>query len=211
MSDSLSLAGAADPKAVARRLIQTAHNRDGLPEIAAGLSFLFAAGLIYAQAVLRRESSGFKLAVFAFSLLLPVLICGAPWALRWVRRRYLIEREGYVQYKPIGRRQIGMGIVVAAVAVLFLFGVVTRVSQPDRWLLAGTGLFSGALLAWCGRLPRFVIGGAVMAAAGALVAFAGVSLELGFTLLFGFQGLVSLVSGGVVFLRFMRQPIETGE
>jgi hypothetical protein len=30
-------------------------------------------------------------------------------------------------------------------------------------------------------------------------------------MLLGFQGLVTLVSGGVVFLRFMRQPMETGE
>lgn len=123
----------------------------------------------------------------------------------------MIERVGYVQYKPIGRRQIGFGIALAALVVLVLFGIVPRLSQPDRWLLSGTGLFSGALLAWSGRLPRFLIGGVTMAAAGAFVAFAGFSLQIGFTLLFGFQGMVSLVSGGVVFLRFIRQPIETGE
>jgi len=211
MRNSSSLAGSADPNAIARRLMQRAHNRDGLPEIAVGLYFLLASALIYAQVVLPRQSIGFIAAVLTFSLLFPVVCIGSPWALKWVRRRYLIERVGYVEYKPIGRRQIGFGIVLAALAVLALFGVVPRLSQPDRWLLAGTGLFGGALMAWCGRLPRFVIGGVVMAATGVFVAFAGVSLQIGFTMLFGFQGLVTLVSGCVVFLRFIRQPIETGE
>ena len=211
MRNSSSLAGPADPNAIARRLMQRAHNRDGLPEIAVGLYFLLASSLTYAQVVLPRQSIGFIAAVLTFSLLFPVVCIGSPWALKWVRRRYLIERVGYVEYKPIGRRQIGFGIVLAALAVLALFGVVPRLSQPDRWLLAGTGLFGGALMAWCGRLPRFVIGGVVMAATGVFVAFAGVSLQIGFTMLFGFQGLVTLVSGCVVFLRFIRQPIETGE
>ena len=205
------LAGPADPDALAKQTMQSAHNRDGLPEIAVGLYFLLASGLIWATAVLPRKSIGFTLAVLAFSLLLPVLGFGSPWAVRWVRRRYLIERVGYVQHKPIGRRQVGFGIVVAALMALALFGVVPRLSQPDRWLLAGTGLLGGALTAWCGRLPRFVVGGAVTAAAGVLVAFAGVPPQIGFTMLFGFQGLMVLVSGGVVFLRFIRQPIETGE
>ena len=211
MRNSSSLAGSADPNAIARRLMQRAHNRDGLPEIAVGLYFLLASALIYAQVVLPRQSIGFIAAVLTFSLLFPVVCIGSPWTLKWVRRRYLIERVGYVEYEPIGRRQIGFGIMLAVLVVLALFGVVPRLSQPDRWLLVGTGLFGGALMAWCGRLPRFVIGGVVMAATGVFVAFAGVSLQIGFTMLFGFQGLVTLVSGCVVFLRFIRQPIETGE
>jgi len=55
-----SLSSQADPTVMARRLIQKAHNRDGLPEIAVGVSFLLVAGLIYAQVVLPPESSGFK-------------------------------------------------------------------------------------------------------------------------------------------------------
>lgn len=200
-----------DPNAIARRLVQEAHNRDGLPEIAVGLSFLLASSLIHAQTVLPRGSSGFTAAVLAFALLLPLLIFGTPGALRWVRARYLIDRFGYVQYRPIGRRQIGTGIVLAALVALTLFGAVPRLSHPDRWLLAGTGLFGGALAAWCGRLPRFVIGGVMVATAGVFVAFSGVSLQTGFTILFGFQGLVTLISGGVELLRFLRQPAGADE
>lgn len=210
MTHSSSLAGSSDPDAIARRLMQRAHNRDGLPEIAAGIGFLIAAGLMYAQVALPRESIGFKVAVLAFAFLLLPLYFGSLWALKWVRRRYLIGRVGYVQGKPIGRKRIAFGIAGAALIALLLFGVVPRLSQPDRWLLAGTGLFGGALMAWCGRLLRFVVGGLVMAA-GVCVAFAGVSLEIGFAMLFGFQGLATVLSGGVVFLRFIRQPAGAGE
>jgi hypothetical protein len=211
MQNASCLTGASDPKAVARQLVQRAYNRDGLPEIAVGLIFLLAAGIIYARAVLPPESIGFKLAVLAFALLLPFLIFGSPWALEWVRRRYLMERVGYVQHKPIGWRWIGLVIVLAALLALALSEVVKRLLLPDRWLLAGTGLLGGALIAWCGRQRRFVIEGILMAATSVLLAFAGISLEIGFTMLLGFQGLVTLISGGVVFLRFIRQPMETEE
>ena len=211
MQNASSLTGSSDPNAVARRLMQRAYNRDGLPEIAVGLIFLFASGLIYAQDVLPRGSMGFKLAVLAFALLLPFLIFGSPWALQRVRRRYLMERVGYVQHKPIAWRWIGFGIMLGALLAMALFGVLPRLPQLNRWLLAGTGLLGGALIAWCGRLPRFVSEGVVMAATGVFLAFAGVSLDIGFAILLGFQGLVTLVSGGVVFLRFIRQPMETGE
>jgi hypothetical protein len=122
-----------------------------------------------------------------------------------------MERVGYVQHKPIGWRWIGLVIVLAALLALALSEVVKRLLLPDRWLLAGTGLLGGALIAWCGRQRRFVIEGILMAATSVLLAFAGISLEIGFTMLLGFQGLVTLISGGVVFLRFIRQPMETEE
>lgn len=210
MRTSSSFPHAADPKAMAERLMQRAHLRDGLPEIAVGLSFLVVSGLIYAQAAAPRESIGFKAAVITSAFGVPLLIFGSMWVLKWVRRRYLIERVGYVEHNPIGRKQIALGVMLAAVMTLALFGVVTRLSQPDRWLLAGTGLLGGALVAGCGRLPRLVIEGVLMATTGVFVAVSGVPLEIGFIILFGFQGLLTLVSGGIVFLRFLRQPIRGG-
>ncbi|HMD71832.1 MAG TPA: hypothetical protein VKF41_10840 [Bryobacteraceae bacterium] len=207
---------------MAKRLIQSAHNRDGLPEIAMGLTFLFVGALSLAQVLLPRGSAGFKTAVFGLAFLAPVLCIGAPQAVKWVRRRYLIERVGYVESKPLGRKgmgmMIGLAFVVATVMSLALFAAVTRFSpavtrfsHPDRWVLAGTGLLGGALAALCGKLPRFVVGGVLMAVAGILTAFSGVSLQIGFAMLFGFTGLLALVSGGVVFFRFIRQPAEPGE
>lgn len=211
MTSSSSFPPVGDPNAIGKRLIQRAHNRDGLPEIAVGLTFLIVGALSYAQALLPRGSMGFRAAVLGLSLLIPVLCIGTPRALKWVRRRYLVERVGYVEFKPISGRQIGIGITLAVVAAVVLFGVVTQFSKPDRWVLAGTGLFGGALTALSGRLPRFVIGGVLMAATGMVIAFTGVSLQIGFAVLFGFQGLLALISGGVVFLRLIRQPVEPGE
>jgi hypothetical protein len=200
-----------DPNAITKRLIQRAHNQDGLPEIAVGLTFLAVGALSYAQVLLPRETIGFKAGVLGLALLIPVLCISTPRALKWVRRRYLVERVGFAEFKPIGRRQIGIGITLALVAAVVLFAVATQFSQPDRWLLAGTGLFGGALTVLGGQLPRFVIGGVLMAAAGIVIAFAGVSLQIGFAVLFGFHGLLALISGGVVFLRLIRQPVEPSE
>lgn len=203
-----------DPNAMAQRLMQRAHNRDGLPEIAAGLTFLLVSGLICVSVMLPRQSIAPKAAALVFSFLL-LLCLGVPWAGPWavksVRRRYLIGKWGYVQHKPIGRKQLGIGIAIAVPMVGAVFGVVTGLLPADGWLLGGTGLFGGALVAWCGRLPRFVIGGVVVVAAGMFLAFSGVSLQIGFAILFGFQGLMAVVSGAVVFLRFIRRPIGTGE
>jgi hypothetical protein len=104
MTSSSSFLPVGDPNAFAKRLIQRAHNRDGLPEIAVGLTFLIVGFLSYAQVVLPRESIGFKAAVLGLALLIPVLCIGAPGGLKWVRQRYLIERLGYVESKPISRR-----------------------------------------------------------------------------------------------------------
>jgi hypothetical protein len=213
MLHSSSVPHAADPNAIAQRLIQSAHTRDGLPEMAVGLTFLLVSGLLYLQVALPRKSIGFIAAVVACALFVPLLIFGLPWILKWVRRRYLVERVGYVQFKPVSRKLIGLSILIGAVAALALLGIVTgRLPEPsDRWLLAGTGLFGGALGALCGRLPRFAIAGVIMAATGVLVGFSGVPLQTGFAILYGVQGVVSTVAGGIVFLRFIRQPIETGE
>jgi hypothetical protein len=211
MTNSSSIPQSADPKAIGQQLLQQAHTRDGLAEIYAGALFLLVSGLISVQLVLPRESMGFRTAVLASAFLIPILGISAKWVLKRVRRRYLVERWGFVEYNLIDRKRIGLGFLFAALMALVLFGVVPRLSHPDIWYLAGTGLFGGAILAWGGRLPRFVIQGAVMATTGVLVAFWGVPLQTGFAIVFGFQGMVTLVSGCVVFVRFMRQPIERGE
>ena len=203
-----------DPNAMAQRLIQRAHNIDGLPEIAVGLTFLCVSALNYLPVMLARQSIAPKAAAIVISFLV-VLCVAAPWgaarAVKSVRERYLIGRWGYVQYKPIGRKQIGIGIAVAVLMAAFVLGGVTGLWPADGRVLGGTGLFGGALVAWCGRQPRFVVGGVVMAAAGLLLAFSGVSLPAGFAILFGFLGLMALVSGSVVLVRFIRRPIGAGE
>jgi hypothetical protein len=211
MMNSSSCTPVGDPNAIASRLIRRAHNRDGLPEIAVGLIFAIVGALNYAQVVLAPGSLGFKAAALGITLLVSVFCMGGRRALTWVRRRYLIDRSGYVEPRPIRRKQIGIGIIFAVGMAVALFGVIPQLSQPDCWVLAGTGLFGGALTALSGQLPRFVVGGVLMAATGMIIAFSGVSLQTGFAILFGSQGLLALISGGVRFWRFIRRPIDPGE
>jgi hypothetical protein len=49
-----------------------------------------------------------------------------------------------------------------------------------------------------------------MAATGVVLCLIRVSFEVALTVLFGSMGLLSLVSGCVVFLLFMRKPAEPG-
>lgn len=199
------------PDTIARQLIQKAHNFDALPEVAAGFFFLLVSALLYVITVLPKGTSGFRTAVLILAFGVPVFCFSARPLLNWVRRRYLIGREGYVQPKRTGRKEIVTGIVLAVLVAAVLFVLVPRLSHPDRWLLAGTGLAGGALAAWSGRLPRFVPEGLWMAAVGISLAIAGVSLQTGFIALFGLQGIVMLLVGTAVFVHFLRQPIGPGE
>jgi hypothetical protein len=210
MADSSSFPPGVDPDAIGRQLLQQAHLRDGLAEIWMGAFFLLSSASIYARLTLPGETTCSRLAALA-PLLLGLFLFSSKWVLKRVRRRYLIERWGYVEHKLIDRKRIGFGFLIAAVMALALHGLVPQLSQPDFWRLAGTGLLGGALLAWVGRLPRFVVEGAVMATTGVLVAFSRVPLEVGFAVVFGVQGLITLVAGGVVLLRFLRQPLEPSE
>jgi hypothetical protein len=201
-----------NPDAIAKRLMQKAHNRDGLPEIAIGLTFLIVAAALWMQVVFHLGSAGYTAGFWSFTLLVPTMILGSQWVIKWLRRQFLIEKAGYVQLKPINRKHsaiiIGIAFVVAVVAA---FAAIKGSIPPASLMLAGTGIGGGLLATLSGRIPRFFIGGGVMAAIGISVAFSGVSLGLGFTILFGLMGALTLVSGCVVFLLFLRKPVESGE
>ncbi len=201
-----------DPNVIANRLMQKAHNRDGLPEIAIGLCFLTVAFTMWMQVVFHTGSMGYTAGFWSFALLVPAMILGSQWAIKRVRRRFLIEKVGYVQLKPVNRKRSGIVIGIAfVVAIVAAFAAFKGSFPPASFVLAGTGIGGGVLAALSGRLPRYVIGGVIMAATGILVAFSKVSLGAGFMILYGFMGVLSLISGCVVLVLFMRKPAEAGE
>jgi len=202
------------PDVIASRLIQKAHNRDGLPEIFIGLAFLILGGLCWVQAVAPPRSAAFVAAVLGFIVLALLLGLGSPWAIKTVRRKFLVETVGFVEMKPVPRRR---SIVVAAVALVIAVAALIAAwigkgsTPPTAWVLAGTGIGGGALLILAGRLPRSVVSGVLMAATGIVLAFSGISLEPGFAILYGTIGLVLLVSGTAVLLTLICKPAERGE
>jgi hypothetical protein len=200
------------PDAIANRLMQNAHNRDGLPEIAIGASFLTFALLEWLQVAFHPGSFLSNAVVVSLMLFFPAIILLSPWAIKHVRTRFLIEKVGYVKPKPLNwklrSKMIGVALVLAVAAI---FAAYMGAFPPAGWILAGTGIGGGLLLSLIGRSSRFIVGGVAMAATGILVAFSRTSLETGFTILYGFIGILSLISGCVVFFAFMRKPAAAGE
>jgi hypothetical protein len=201
-----------NPDEIAKRLLLKAHTRDGLPEMFVGLLFVLAAPLNWMSSNLDRSSMGFKgsfVAGYVGWLLLAVSI---PWLIKWARRRFLVEQEGYVQLKSSKRMVIRI-LLVAAVVCMLLGAAALWLKPPglDRWILAALGLFVCAVWSLIGQTLRFRVVGALNGATGILLAFNGLSIEISLAIFFGVSGLASLLSGLVVFIRFMRKPIRPGE
>jgi hypothetical protein len=193
-----------DPDVLAKRLLQRAHTRDGLPEILIGITFLAVSALQYAWSVLPHRSFAFRASVLVFALGFPLVSLAGPRWLRALRRRYLVEREGYVEHLPRPfpfRRMWLMGVAATAIV---LAQVALR-PLPDYWVTGFTGVASGFLAGFCGRSPRFYLPGAVMAATGIGVAIAQMSMEMGFLIVFGVMGVLELVLGGTAWIRFLRE------
>lgn len=217
MTLSSSSLAEGNPDAIACRLLQKAHTRDGLPDIAIGIFFLIVAGLNWLNSAFPPRSPiniastlGLMLAIIAFPF-------GLQWALKNVRGKLLIQKVGYVKLKPANRKRtaivLAFAFVLAAATAIAIYAVVAPGTHrgsplPVSWILAGTGIGGGVLMAVSGRLPRYVIGGLVMAAIGIVLAFSKVSLEVGFTILYGSIGTFALVSGVVVLFCLMRKPAE---
>ena len=200
------------PEKIARHLMQKAHNQDGLPEMAIGVVFLALAGLNWLPTAVKPGSVAHFVAICAQALLIPILVLRLPWAIKAVRRKFLIEKAGYVESKPAHRKYLAIFIVIAVVvAVAGVFAAYRGSFPPASWVLGATGIGGGVLLAIAGRMPRFVVGGILMAATGILVAISGVSLGVGFAMIYGLTGLLALLSGCIVLLLFLREPAEGGE
>jgi hypothetical protein len=201
-----------DHDAAARRLMRIAQNRDGLPEIAIGTILLTTAFFIWLQVAFPRGSSLYRWSWWGMMLLLVPMIGVAPSAIKWTRRRFLIEKVGYVELKRVPARLLIVVTCIAfAVAAAMAWAVYRRALPASGSMVAGTGILWGLLAVYAGRLPRYVVGGVLMAALGICLGLSGVSFEMGSLILYGSMGILSLVSGCVVLLRFLRMPNEETE
>lgn len=204
-----------DPDRLAGRLIQRAWNRDGLPEIAIGLFFLFMSAVFAAQHLLEKEWPSFRAVPVVLILIFPLSFL-MPHAVKWARNRYLIERAGYVEVKPptINGR-LRMALIAALIAIVAVVAVVVAIRHlaplSSRWIVAGAGVFCGVLLPVSGRELRFVFSGAVIAVTGILLGIYGVDFGIGWTILYGAGGAITVISGTVVLLRFLGRTSEAGD
>jgi len=230
MSEILNNIVNENPDAIAKRLMQKVEFRDGLQEIMIGISILMFAvwnGLVIAfqHGFLAHKGviSYFMLVMMPLPVLMGLMI-------KKVRQRFLIDKVGYVKLKPVNRKQLGirqgitMGLafIVAALAMFVTLKMVIAsrngggvphwgLFTPAGWVFVGNGIVGGAIMIFRVRLTRYLIGGVMMVALGILLALNGVSLNVGITILYGFAGLLALISGSVVFFLILRQPAESGE
>lgn len=227
MNESSSRLLEQNPDAIANRLINKAEYRDGLQEIAIGFMILTYAVLTGMQEVFK-GSAGFRIFMWGNLLLMIPIGYGSQWLIKKVRKRFLPGRVGYVKLKPLNPKKVGkrlviamaLASVIAVVAALAMFKVVLATHRgvahwgpfpPTGWAIVGIGIYGGAFMVLRARLPRYLIGGVVMALLGILLAFSKLSIILGLTILLGFAGLLPVISGCVVFLLFLRQPTERSE
>src|SRR5580658_10391836 len=129
-----------DPDRLAGRLIQRAWNRDGLPEIAIGLFFLFMSTVFAAQHFLEKEWPAFRTMPVALVLIFPLTFL-MPHAVKWTRDRYLIKRAGYVEVKsPTVRGHVRMASIAAIIAIVAVVAVVLAIRNlaplSSRWIVA---------------------------------------------------------------------------
>lgn len=211
MTESSSRLLEESPDVIANRLIQKAHNRDGLPEIYVGSIFLLAAGFNTMLLFPHWQSMVYRASYFAAIFFFMLLCVISPWLLKWVRRQFLIERVGYVKQKSNTRKLVFIAVSGLATFLLLLVGgLLIRIPHLDRWVLAGFGVFVGGVWTFSIRRPRSVVYAVLAPATGIVLAFSPVSMQAGLAIVFSLMGLVSLLSGCVVFLLFIRQPIGTG-
>lgn len=202
-----------DPGRLAQRLMQRAHNQDGLPEIVIGVFSLFVSALMTAQLYAAKGSVLEKTLALAMVVIITPSILVLRQIIKWFRRRYLIAREGYFESRPSRARKIRIALgITGGAAVLFCFVIAAKrgMVPPDRWLLAGTGVFAGLLAALNGQSSRFAVEGLLMAVAGVAIGYSGVSLTAGLALFFGITGAMTLISGVSVLRRFLRRTAEGG-
>jgi hypothetical protein len=201
-----------DPKIAAERLMQRAYNSDGLPELTVGLIWLFFAGLMYATAVFPKGSPAFTASVLGFAFGCPLLGWTTPRFVKWVRGRYLTGRFGYVRPKRRERKVLWRGMLIGIGFACVLVGGSLLFKKWDKWVLLVAASCAGAGQIGFGRwmgVPRFLVTGLFCALSGTALSLTDLPLDIAFSAWFGAIGLVEILCGGVVLLRFLAKSPAT--
>jgi hypothetical protein len=210
MQDHLSSPSLVNPDTLARRMVQCAHNRDGLPEILAGVVFLFASGMCWPDVLFGGRAQ--QLLGLVFTALVCIMCGITSWLIRALRQRYLLPWVGYVQLRPLPRSRKVLAFVVALITAIVFTFLVRKVELRDlkSWLLPIDGIFVGGFQFIVGQLPRFWITGTLAICAGIGLAFTSWPFELCMALFFLFAAIIELTAGTITLLRLLHQRNEIG-
>jgi len=199
-----------NPTVVARQLMQQTHNRDGLPEIFAGVGLLIGSGMSWSDSLRGSTAHSVVLASTVLTIVTYCLVSGP--IVKWLRRRYLIQRVGYVQFrtnKPAMLRAILLSVLVSVSGALIVWRL--RSVGPLKGLIVMLGFLIGGFEVYAGRFLRFWFTGAFAVLAALALAASSLSVSVSLAVFFDIVGVVEIIVGGFVLIRLLSQPIEAGE
>ena len=192
--------------------------KDGLGELVGGGMILLIGFYFAGQEWLPEGSMGRTLLQSSLAL----LIIGGALATRWLvnvmKARLTYPRTGYVEYQAgakntSSRRLLTGGIAMSVSALLVVFG---RFFGSFNWLPGFTGLVFGVafilLRARANGVSRFYVLGTFCIILGMALSFTSLPMGYSLGLFYGLTGIVSMFSGGITLLRYLREnplPIET--
>lgn len=208
MQDHLSSPSLANPDALARRMVLCAHNRDGLPEIVVGVSFLIAAAMNGTTLAIHGRAAGVLLLVFG--VLIIVLGLTANQIVEWTRRRFLLQWVGYVQLRSRGKKPAVIAGIFAAVIGAIAVVAFRHFEPSGRLLVLVCGAFVGILQIVIGRLMRFWIAGGLILCVALVIATANWSTGLSLAAFFVCAGAINLIAGGITFFRLLQKRADIG-
>jgi hypothetical protein len=206
MQDHLSSPSLTNADALARRMVQCAHNRDGLPEMLVGFTFLVASAMSGTTLAIHGRAAAVLVMVFA--LLITVLGFTANRIVDWTRRRFLLQWVGYVQVRSPRKKLAVIAFLAAAfIGTVAVMGL--RHFEPSAQLLVLVcGAFVSILQVVIGRLIRFWIAGGLILCAAFAIAMANWPMELALVAFFVCAGVINLVAGGITFFRLLQKRAD---
>jgi hypothetical protein len=206
-----------DFKRIERRTRQAGYD-DGIAEMGLGVLGLLGGGCFFSYSFFPPGFPGplfWGIGVFAATIVGARLI---GRAIRSLKQKWSYPRAGYASYRPPGgtgkRRLISLSGAVAGFVSALAYGFL-----KDSFGFASPPFFFGLLFSlsyiYTGirlRLARFYLYSFVAVVAGTILGQTGWTWRISMGALFAILGAVLLVSGVVVFSRFLRRnPIGEGE
>lgn len=190
---------------------------DGIGELAGGGFFLLLGAYFGIPQFLSENN---LLSVMLQSSLVLVMI-GGVFLVRWLvtalKTRLTYPRTGYVEYRVDRQHAVRTRTLAMAFAMVMAFLMVwfaRSIQIVDSTVLV-TGLVVGAVFVILrGKsfgIQRFYILGAISAILGVALSFSGWQSGYSLAAFYGVMGLVVMISGGMVLLRYLKEnplPLE---
>jgi uncharacterized protein involved in response to NO len=180
---------------------------DGLAELVAGLIFILLGIYFYLQVILPPDSLLANLLQAGLVLILVGIVFIGKRVLQLLKDRLTVPRTGYVEYSSPDKKHRYISGILAAVMAALVAGLILSSPAVQDWLPALTGLIVAAVwIVTAARVGifRFYLIAVASFVLGLVFSLAGLGDILGIAYFYASTGLLLLISGGIVLLRYLR-------